>query len=209
MKLINKIKKFSLILISLLLLTACTRIKVDPDVPLEGVGRLSIHGKRYYVDRVGINMVEHRVNLYIEGAEPGSRVYWSLIDPDDPATDGTIDWNGFDGDDNEGKTSEFRGSVYYEGDEAYSITNDWGQAECYFYIEPADVFGDRESYVTGDNFKVRATKDSPDGDVYTESEIFSVWKKIRNIEYDWMVTPPEATEYEDTDIFSSIWVSFF
>lgn len=197
----NKIKKISLILIGLLLFAACEQIKVDPDVTFEGIGRLSIHGTRYYVDREGIYWYENKVNLYINGAEPGARVYWSLMDPDDPADHAIIDLNGSFGDDNEGKTSEFYGSVDYDGYDAYSIIDDWGQAECYFYIEPAYVSGSYKYYITGDNFKVRATKDSPDGDVYTESEIFSVWKKIRKIEYDWMKTPPGAVDPMDTDIF--------
>lgn len=200
----KKIKKFSLFLVGLLLLMACDEKKSPEDVkgPVSQAGGLYTR-RRYYVDREGITNDENKVNPYIVEGEVGSRIYWSLIDPDDPANDNTIDPNGPDGDDNEGKKSDFYGSgVYYEGSAAYSTINEDGYTECYFDIEPDEIIGDAKFYMAGDNFQVKATKDSPSGSVYSQSVTFSVWKKIRKIEYDWMATPPEATEYEDTDIFS-------
>lgn len=109
------------------------------------------------------------LELIVNPIEEDLLVYWSVIDPDDPADDITIDPNGGGIDDNLGGV---------ELSETPTLTDVDGKTEVKL-IAKRDNEG---KWHGGDNYQVIAYKGSWTGPS-VESEIISLWKRM-HIEYD-------------------------
>jgi|GEM_PF-6234193 hypothetical protein len=147
-------------------------------------GILSLNSE-IFLDRRGLEEGGTIQTVKLEGSAPNIKIYWSWYDPDDPATNLTIDPNGGEPWDDSIKiefinTQEENGHPYTETDE-----NGYTQVQ-YRIIYKAQ----RRKTFPGDNFQIIAVKGSPDGVDSSISKPVYVMKRIW-IEYDHFASHPE------------------
>ncbi len=182
-----KLKNGLFVLLIILLISCDEEFSVPSTPPLpekDEAGTLSLN-LEIFLDRLGLEEGENIQTVELEGSDPNVKIYWSWYDPDDPATNLTIDPNGGEPWDDSIKI-EFI-NTQEENGHPYTKTDDNGYTRVQYKI----IYKTQTKQTfPGDNFQIIAVKGSPDGADSSISSPVYIMKRIW-IEYDHFNAHPD------------------